>query len=207
MPSASSQGADSEQAEEGRDGGLEGRRGTVCQRQRGKGPLKRARGWCRGREWKAEGLVWKPSLNSWEGRRRFGQWLLIGRLDFAVTALILRNFSTITTRKFHVDTILFNPSLFNFGQLSNSGPHTAFSCTLVCFNLKLFPQSLFFMTLTFLKRTGHLFCRTLLRLGLSNVSSWLFSGDAVWAEIHRRYVICVFISSGTWCRFVLLLVM
>lgn len=36
-----------------------------------------------------------------------------------------------------------------------------------------------FMTLTFLKHTGHLFCRMSSRLGFSEISSWSNSGDAV----------------------------
>ena len=41
-----------------------------------------------------------------------------------------------------------------------------------------------FLTLTFLKSTGQLFCKMALNLGLSDISSWLDSVCAFWQDYH-----------------------
>lgn len=64
---------------------------------------------------------------------------------------------------------------------------------LVSFELEQFlshslssPDLFLSLTLTFLKSTGHLFCRRLLDLGLSDVSSLLDLGDEFLAETPQK---------------------
>ena len=75
------------------------------------------------------------------------------------------------------------------------GTRSAFSChiSLVSFELEQFLSHslslhvLFLsLTLTFLKSTDHLFCRRLLDLGLSDVSSWLDLSDEFLAETPQK---------------------
>lgn len=98
----------------------------------------------------------------------------------------------------------------NFALCSNTvlypGTHSAFSCHvfLVSFEFRhslSLPVLFLSLTLTFLKSTDHLFCRRLLDLGLSDVSSWLDLGDEFGADTPRSDAVSPWVHPpmGTWC--------
>ena len=94
--------------------------------------------------------------------------------------------------------LIHNPNANSVRSSNNvlyPGTHSAFSrhISLVSFELEQFLSHslslrvLFLsLTLTFLKSTGHLFCRSLLDLRLSDVSSWLDLSDEFLAETPQK---------------------
>lgn len=83
--------------------------------------------------------------------------------------------------------------------------YIAFSCHFFSI-LKYFPQSLSFMTLTFLKTTGQVICRMSLNLGWSDVFSPLDWGYLFSARLPQSG--CILLSTScqqvhTWCWHIL----
>lgn len=115
---------------------------------------------------------------------------------------------------------LIHSTISNFVHSSNNmlylGTCVAFRChtSFVSFELEQFlghflssPDLFLSLTLTFLKSADHLFCRRLLDLGLSDVSSWLDLGDEFLAEASQKQR-CIFLAESSqrdtmlgWCHY------